>query len=78
MQIILSPRESQVIRLTARGFSAKEIAHSLQLTVKTVGVHRFNAMKKAQVHSTIELVLGAIRSGEIKITELPKMDVRLT
>src|SRR4029079_9597320 len=41
----LSDRESEVLRLIARGYSNKEIAARLSLSVKTIEVHKANAMR---------------------------------
>ena len=59
----LTPRETQVLQLIAKGMSNREIASLLGLSVNTVSVHRNNLMHKMNVHRTAELVLYAIRKG---------------
>lgn len=59
----LTPRELQVLQLIVHGKSNKEIAHHLNLSVNTVGVHRANMMQTLQIHNTAELVAYAIRNG---------------
>jgi DNA-binding NarL/FixJ family response regulator len=59
----LSDRESEVLRLIALGYSNKEIAASLFLSVKTIEVHKANAMRKLNLRSRIDLVRYAIFQG---------------
>jgi two-component system response regulator NreC len=59
----LSDRESEVIRLIALGYSNKEIAARLSLSVKTIEVHKANAMRKLNITSRIDLVRYAIFQG---------------
>jgi DNA-binding NarL/FixJ family response regulator len=59
----LSERESEVLRLIALGYSNKEIATSLSLSVKTIEVHKANAMRKLNITSRIDLVRYAIFQG---------------
>ena len=42
----LSQREIEIINFIKKGFSSKEIAESLDISVKTVEVHRYNVLKK--------------------------------
>jgi two-component system response regulator NreC len=60
---VLSDRESEVLRLIALGYSNKEIAARLSLSVKTVEVHKANAMRKLKITSRIDLVRYAIFQG---------------
>lgn len=53
---LLSVREKEVLTLIAEGYSSKEIADMISLSVKTVGTHRNNIMKKLGVHNTAEMV----------------------
>ena len=59
----LTERESETLRLIALGYSNKEIAASLSLSVKTVEVHKANAMRKLNITSRIDLVRYAIFQG---------------
>jgi DNA-binding NarL/FixJ family response regulator len=59
----LSDRESEVLRLIALGYSNKEIATRLSLSVKTIEVHKANAMRKLNITSRIDLVRYAIFQG---------------
>lgn len=56
----LTARESEVLRLIALGYSNKEIAGRLDLSVKTVEAHKSNAMRKLGIASRIDIVRYAI------------------
>ena len=56
----LTPRESEVMRLVVHGEPNKKIARILEISVKTVEMHRSNLMKKLQVNSVPDLVRMAI------------------
>ena len=58
-----SERESEVLRLIAWGHSNKEIADRLDLSVKTVEVHKANAMRKLGINSRIDIVQYAVLRG---------------
>jgi len=64
---ILTPREKDVLSLIAEGKSNKEIAAILNLSAKTVDVHRSNIMRKMDVHDAVSLVKKAYQKGYIKI-----------
>lgn len=52
----LSQREIEIIRYIKKGFSSKEIADSLNISVKTVEVHRYNILKKLNLKNAAALV----------------------
>jgi DNA-binding NarL/FixJ family response regulator len=52
----LSQREIQIISLIKKGFSSKEIAEALEISVKTVEVHRYNILKKLNLKNAAALV----------------------
>ena len=56
----ITPRETEVLRLTAWGYSNKDIAHRLGLSVKTVEVHKTNGMRKLGMNSRLQLVRYAL------------------
>ncbi|MCX7957532.1 MAG: response regulator transcription factor [Deltaproteobacteria bacterium] len=64
---ILTPREREVLNLIADGKSNKEIASMLNISAKTVDVHRSNIMRKLDVHDAISLVKKAAQKGWINI-----------
>ena len=55
----LSPREREVMRLIARGYTYKEIARQLSLSVKTVETHVSAVLRKLQLSSRYELTRWA-------------------
>lgn len=59
----LSKREEEVLKLIAWGYSNKEIATQLSISVKTVEAHRANAMRKLDLHSRINIVRFALTQG---------------
>ena len=59
----ISDRESEVLRLIASGYSNKEIAARLDLSVKTVEAHKANAMRKLGLTGRIDIVKYAILQG---------------
>jgi len=59
----LTSRESDVLRLVARGHSNKEIAAALEISVKTVETHKANGMAKLGLTSRAALVRFAIEEG---------------
>jgi len=67
----LSPRELEVFACLARGRSVNEIAANLNLSPKTVHVHRANLLAKLGVKTTAELVALAVRHGVLDVTQAP-------
>ena len=56
----LTERETEVLRLIASGYSNKEIAVQLDLSVKTVEVHKANSMRKLGLTGRIDIIRYAI------------------
>lgn len=65
----LTPREREVLIQIAEGYSNPEIAENLVISVKTVDRHRENIMRKLNMHSRIDLVKYAIRTGLIDLED---------
>ena len=59
----VSEREKQVLRMMAVGHSNKEIAEELSIAIKTVEVHKANAMRKLGLRGRIDVVRYAILHG---------------
>jgi len=59
----LTDREAGVLRLIASGYSNKEIAAQLSLSVKTVEAHKANAMRKLELTGRIDIVKYAVLQG---------------
>ena len=62
----LTTRESEVLRLVARGHSNKEIAAALEISVKTVESHKANGMAKLGTATRAALVLFAVDEGWLR------------
>jgi two-component system, NarL family, response regulator NreC len=60
---LLSDREKEVLTLIAKGFSNKEIAEQLTISVKTVETHKSNLMEKLHMKTRPELVAYALKKG---------------
>lgn len=59
----ITDREAEVLRLIALGHSNKDIATALSLSVKTVEVHKANAMRKLGLAGRIDIVRFAMLQG---------------
>jgi DNA-binding NarL/FixJ family response regulator len=59
----ISERESEVLRLLAVGHSNKEVAARLNLSVKTVEVHKTNAMRKLGLNGRVDLIRYGVLKG---------------
>ncbi len=59
----ISEREANVLRLMAVGHSNKEIADNLGISIKTVEVHKANAMRKLRLRGRIDVVRFAVLKG---------------
>ena len=66
----LTGREREILKLLAEGLSAKQVAAQLDLSVKTVDVHKTNLMRKLDVHDRAELVKWAISHKVIRLPVL--------
>jgi DNA-binding NarL/FixJ family response regulator len=58
---LLSDREKEIFQLLAEGKSNKEVATLLNLSTYTVETHRTHIMQKLDLHSSVDLVLYAVR-----------------
>jgi DNA-binding NarL/FixJ family response regulator len=59
----LTERETEILRLVAKGMSYKQIAETLVLSHRTVQNHVWNTLSKLQLHNRVELVRYAIEQG---------------
>jgi two-component system response regulator NreC len=62
----LTPREREVLRLTAEGYTGQEIAERLVLSPKTIDTYRQRVMEKLNLHHRSELVKYALRKGLLR------------
>ena len=66
----ISEREMEILRLTAKGMSNKEIASSLFLSRRTVQAHLGNIFRKMDVGSRTEAILKALRKGWLTLDDI--------
>lgn len=59
----LSPREREIVQLIAEGFSTREIADQLHVSIKTINTHREHIMEKLHLNNLADLIKYAIREG---------------
>jgi DNA-binding NarL/FixJ family response regulator len=64
---LLTAREREVIQLLAEGRTSKEVAVTLNLSVKTAETHRTNLMRKLGLHSVADLTRYAVRNGIVHV-----------
>ena len=65
----LTKREREILKMLAEGKSVKEIATGFDLSVKTVEAHKFNLMRKLDIHNKAQLVQYAIQKKIIRLNE---------
>ncbi len=63
----LTRRETEILKFLAEGNSVKEIAGTLDLSVKTIEAHKFNLMRKLDIHNKAQLVQYAIQKKVIRL-----------
>jgi len=63
---ILTPREQEVIKLVAEGFTSDEIARELVISPRTVERHRENILNKLGLRNRVDLTRYAIRTGLVE------------
>ncbi len=63
---VLTPREDEVVKLIAEGFSSRDIAAELNISVRTVERHRENVLQKLGMRDRTELTRYAVRVGLIE------------
>ncbi|MGN0033461.1 MAG: LuxR C-terminal-related transcriptional regulator [Candidatus Limimorpha sp.] len=68
----LSEREKDVLIYIAKGFSNKEIAEALYLSVHTVATHRRNISNKLQIHTSVGLAIYAIANNLVNLQDIQK------
>lgn len=69
----LTGRELQMLKALAEGRSVKEIAFDLQLSIKTVDSHKYNLMRKLDIHNKAQLVHYAIQKKIVRVGDVPRI-----
>ena len=62
----LTPREVEVLKLVADGFTNRQIAEELSISATTVQTHRAHVIEKLDLHNQAELIKYAIRKGILR------------
>lgn len=62
----LTPRQREILRLIADGYSTRDIAGKLRISRKTVESHRAQIMERLDIHHVAGLVRYAIRAGVVR------------
>ena len=65
---VLTPREQEVMKLLAEGNSVRKTATILGVSIKTVEAHKFNLMRKLDIHNKVQLVTYAIQKRIVKVS----------
>ncbi len=63
----LSKREEQVLKMLATGYTTRQIAGQLFISLKTVDAHKYNLMRKLFLHNRVELTRYAMSHGYVEI-----------
>jgi DNA-binding CsgD family transcriptional regulator len=56
----LTPRQRQILELITAGYTSREIATQLKISVQTVEVHRLNLMRRLDVRNVAQLIRQAL------------------
>lgn len=64
---LLTDREREVLQLIAEGYTNREVAKQLFISVKTVEAHRAHIMQKLNIHDIAKLVKYAIQKGLVDL-----------
>ena len=59
----ITTRQSEILKQIARGRTNREIAAALDLSVRTVEVHRFNMMRRLNVRNVAQLLRQSLQLG---------------
>jgi DNA-binding NarL/FixJ family response regulator len=71
----LTDRQREILILLAEGRTMKQIAHQLQISMKTVEFHKANITHKVGVHTTPDLVKFALAFGMTTLEQAPERDM---
>jgi|SRR4026207_2170890 len=66
---LLTPRQIEVLRLVAEGYSTKQIAFKLGISAKTVETHRAQLTERLDIHDVAGLVRYALKTGLVTVDQ---------
>jgi DNA-binding NarL/FixJ family response regulator len=61
ISVALAPRQEEVLRLLAKGYSMKEVAAAMNITTRTVALHKYQMMAQLRIKSSAELIRYAVQ-----------------
>lgn len=67
----LTARQKEILRLVAQGHTNREIGEQLNISVRTVEVHRFNLMRRLRVRNVAQLLRQAMTLRLISKNAIP-------
>jgi DNA-binding NarL/FixJ family response regulator len=70
----LTPRETEILGLMAKGHAAEDIANELSMSPNTLRTHTQNVLTKLGVHSKMEALVLAIRYGKVATVDISDVD----
>lgn len=59
----ITPRQREILKMVAMGHTNREIGTALDISVRTVEVHRFNLMRRLNVRNVAQLLRQALQQG---------------
>jgi DNA-binding NarL/FixJ family response regulator len=65
----LTPRQREILQLIAEGHTTQDIAHVLNISIKTVETHRMQLMERLDIHDVTGLVRFAVKVGLITLDD---------
>ncbi len=66
-EVVLSERETEILRLICLGYANQEISEKLFISKRTVDKHRANILSKTNSRNTAHLVLNAVRNRWVEV-----------
>lgn len=58
---LLTPRQDEILHLVVEGLTNREIGSHLAIATRTVEIHRYNLMKRLEVHNVAQLIREALQ-----------------
>lgn len=74
---VLTPQQTLILKLSAKGLSNEEIGQQLSITIRTVETHNATVHKKLGVHNQAEMLIRGVDMGLIDIEECVDEETRL-
>ena len=75
--VLFTKKEIMVLQLTCEQYSSKEIAHKLDLSVRTIEAHKKNLMKKTRSRNMVGIAMHAVKHNIFSPALLPFVNIFL-